>query len=74
MLMPNRDRSGLRIADLKQRQPAGSRLITAKIPAHQADAIAQLAKRLGTSKTDVLVALLIEGLDIYQRKTVKRAP
>jgi hypothetical protein len=61
--MANGTRSNLRIADLKRRQPTSRRLINVKIPAHQADAIAQLADQLGTSKTEVIVALLNTGLE-----------
>jgi hypothetical protein len=34
-----------------------------KIPMHEHDAIARLAKQLGTSKTEVIVALLNAGLE-----------
>jgi GH24 family phage-related lysozyme (muramidase) len=71
MSIPSADRSTLRIADLKQRQPTGFRLVNVKIPAHQADAIAQLAKRLGTSKTEVVIALLNAGLETAQRPKVR---
>ncbi|MFI5394542.1 MAG: hypothetical protein ACHQ9S_03325 [Candidatus Binatia bacterium] len=57
-------RSNLRIADLKRRQPSSRRLINVKIPAHQADAVARLADQLGTSKTEVIVALLNTGLEM----------
>jgi predicted XRE-type DNA-binding protein len=57
------DRSQLRIADLKQRQPRNNRLMNVKIPMHEHDAIARLAKQLGTSKTEVIVALLNAGLE-----------
>ncbi|MFI5396625.1 MAG: hypothetical protein ACHQ9S_13915 [Candidatus Binatia bacterium] len=68
MSMQRADRSTLRLADLKQPQPARSRLINMKIPAHQADAIAQLATRLGASKTEVVIALLTAGLEQGQKK------
>lgn len=59
---PN-NRSQLRIADLKQRVPSGSRLMNVKIPAHLVDAVGRLAKQLGTTKTDVVIALLNAGLE-----------
>jgi hypothetical protein len=65
--MANEARSNLRIADLKRRQPTSSRLMNMKIPAHQADAIARLADQLGTTKRDVIVALLNAGLEAVGR-------
>jgi GH24 family phage-related lysozyme (muramidase) len=65
--MANEARSNLRIADLKQRQPTSRRLINVRIPAHQADAIARLADQLGTSKSEVIVALLNAGLEAAGR-------
>ncbi len=56
-------RAGLRIADLKQRPVRTSRLMNVKIPADLSDAIDHLAKEFGTSKTEVVVALLNTGLD-----------
>ena len=56
-------RSQLRIADLKRRVPAGSRLMNVKIPAHLSDAIARLAKELDSSKTAVIIGLLNTGLE-----------
>jgi hypothetical protein len=40
---------------------------------HQVDAIARLARRLDTNKTAVVIALLIESLNIYQRQGGTRA-
>ncbi len=56
-------RSELRIADLKRRAPAATRLINVKIPANLGAAIDQLAKELDASKTEVVIALLNAGLD-----------
>ncbi len=57
------DRAHLRIADLKQRSPMAARLMNVKIPGHLADAISALAEKLGTSKTEVVIALLNTGLE-----------
>jgi hypothetical protein len=67
-MLPSADRSTLRIADLKQRKPTSFRLLNMKISAHQADAIAQLAKRLDASKNEVVIALLNAGLEQRQKK------
>ena len=37
-----------------------------KVPSHMAAAIDQLTKQLGTTKTDVVIALLNEGLAVAQ--------
>ena len=57
------DRAQLRIADLKRRSPMAARLMNVKIPAHVHDEISALATKLGTSKTEVVVALLNAGLE-----------
>jgi len=56
-------RSDLRLTDLKRRDAAVSKLMNVKIPTHVSDAIQRVAKSLGASKTDVVIALLNEGLD-----------
>ncbi len=61
-------RAGLRIADLKRRPVSTSRLMNVKIPADLSDAIDHLAKEFGTSKTEVVVALLNTGLDVAATK------
>ena len=61
-------RSRLRIADLKRGTPNASRVMNMRIPAHIAEAIDQLAKRLGASKAAVALALLNEGLDVVRKK------
>jgi hypothetical protein len=61
------DRSTLRIADLKQRRPTGSRLMNMKIPAHQWEAIAQLARQFGATKTGIVIALLNAGIESLRR-------
>jgi hypothetical protein len=57
------DRSNLRIADLKERKPTTTRLINVKIPGHIAEAISRLAEKLGTTKTELVIALLNAGLE-----------
>lgn len=66
------ERSQLRIADLKQRRPSGSRMMNVKVPSHQAQAIARLATELLASKTEIVVALLNAGLEIASKKKLKR--
>jgi hypothetical protein len=55
-------RAELRIRDLKNRQYSGSRLMNVKIPTRVSDAIERVAGDLDASKTEVVVALLNEGL------------
>jgi hypothetical protein len=64
-------RSDLRIADLKRRAPATSRLINVATPTRLADAIATLATQLGSSKTEVIIALLNAGLKVAARRKRK---
>ena len=52
----------LRLKDLKQRERSSSRLMNVKIPAYVSDAIDRVARDLDASKTEVVVALLNEGL------------
>jgi len=56
-------RSDLRLTDLKRRERSASKLMNVFVPAEVSDAIGRVARELGTSKTDVVVALLNEGLD-----------
>jgi pyrrolidone-carboxylate peptidase len=68
-----RERSQLRIQDLKaQVHPGSARVMNVKVPSHMAAAIDQLTKQLGTTKTDVVIALLNEGLAVAQDKLKKR--
>ena len=55
-------RAELRIRDLKNRTYCGSRLMNVKIPTRVSDAIERVADDLDASKTEVVVALLNEGL------------
>jgi hypothetical protein len=57
-------RGDLRLADLKARERTTSRLMNVKIPAYVSDAIQRVAKDLGASKTEVVIALLNEGLEV----------
>lgn len=56
-------RSDLRLTDLWRRDKSISKLMNVKIPADVSDAIQRVARDLGASKTEVVVALLNEGLD-----------
>ncbi len=40
-----------------------------KVPSHQAEAIARLAKELRASKTEVTIALLNAGLEIASKRS-----
>jgi len=62
----------LRLADLKARRPVSDRLMNMKIPVEFADAIDKLTRRLNTSKTAVVVALLNEGLNAAARVKVRK--
>jgi hypothetical protein len=55
--------AGIRLRDLKQRQRGSSRLMNVKIPAYVSDAIEKVARDLGASKTEVVIALLNEGIE-----------
>jgi hypothetical protein len=57
-------RSELRLSDLKKREYSTSRLMNVKIPAYVSDAIQKVANDLGASKTEVVIALLNEGLAV----------
>jgi hypothetical protein len=59
-------RAELRLSDLKNRERSSSRLMNVKIPAYVSDAIQKVATDLGASKTEVVIALLNEGLDVAQ--------
>jgi len=67
-------RSDLRLLDLRQRERGISKLMNVKIPTHVSDAIQRVAKALGASKTEAVIALLNEGLDVttFELKGWKR--
>ena len=56
-------RSDLRLMDLRSRDKTISKLMNVKIPTDVSDAIQRVARALGASKTEVVIALLNEGLD-----------
>jgi len=56
-------RADLRLTDLRRRDKGTSKLMNVKIPTHVSDAIQRVAKDLSASKTEVVIALLNEGLD-----------
>ena len=62
------ERSKLRLSDLKTRTPMGTRLMNVKVPIEVVTAIDRLSKELNTSKTNVVVALLNEGLAVANKK------
>ena len=66
--MATAERSSLRLSDLKSRTPSGTRLMNVKVPLEIGTAIDQLAKQLNTSKTNVVIALLNEGLAVAQQR------
>jgi hypothetical protein len=57
-------RSELRLADLKNRERSTARLMNVKIPAYVSDAIERVARDLDATKTDVVIALLNQGLTV----------
>jgi hypothetical protein len=50
-----------------RREPTPWRLMNVKIPAHQSDAIARLARQFGASKTEIVLVLLKAGLEAVDR-------
>ncbi len=67
-------RSNLRLADLR-RPPRVSKLMNVKVPTWVSDAIDRVVKDMGCSKTEVVIALLNEGLDVaHERMAVKFPP
>jgi hypothetical protein len=57
-------RADLRLKDLQGRERTASKLMNVKVPARVINGIQKIAKQLGVSKTDVVIALLNEGLDL----------
>ena len=61
-------RANLRIMDLKKRtRPTSTSLKNAKVPASVATAIERIAEQLNASKTEVVLALLNEGLAVAEK-------
>lgn len=56
-------RSDLRLTDLRRPARPASKLMNVRIPVHVSEAIHRVARALGASKTDVVIALLNEGLE-----------
>ena len=65
-------RGELRLSDLKNRDRSASKLMNVKIPAYVSDAIQRVATDLGASKTEVVIALLNEGLEMAQGAIKRR--
>ncbi len=57
-------RADIRLGDLRGREHAASKLMNVKIPAEVSDRIQRVANSLKASKTEVVIALLNEGLDV----------
>ena len=58
-------RSYLRLSDLRHpARKAPDKLMNVRIPVHVSDGIARVARELGVSKTEAVIALFNEGLDI----------
>jgi hypothetical protein len=64
-------RSELRLSDLEKTKTP-SKLMNVKVPVDVSNAIDRLSRRLGSSKTATVIALLNEGLDVL-RETTPRA-
>ena len=64
-------RSRLRIADLKHGTKNASRVMNVSVPSHIAEAVDELAQKLGASKAAVVLALLNEGLDLVKKRRGK---
>ena len=62
------NRSQLRIAHLKSRTPERSMMMNVKIPVSLNAELHQIADSLGASKTEVVLALLNEGLEAWRKK------
>ncbi len=64
----------LRLADLVRQpsDPVDSRLVNLKVPADVLLRVHQLARKLGTTKTATIIALLNEGLQEAYRRGVGR--
>jgi hypothetical protein len=60
-------RARLRLRDLKQANRPATRLLNVKVPQLILERIAQVSTQLGASKTEVIVALLNEGLNRASR-------
>ena len=61
-----------RIAKLRRATTVPSTMINVKVPTHITGAVDQLARRLGVSKTEVVVALLTQGLGTATKRLGKQ--
>ena len=66
-------RVDLRLGDLRGRNAVTSKLMNVKIPAEVNQKIQRVAEALKASKTEVVIALLNEGLDVSQGLVKGRA-
>jgi hypothetical protein len=64
-------RVDLRLGDLRSRGQIASKLMNVKIPSEVNQKIQRVAEALKASKTEVVIALLNEGLDISEGLTKK---
>lgn len=62
-------RSGLRLAELKQRRPGATKMLNVKVPADIAERVEVIAAHVGATRTEVIVALLNTALEAAQRRT-----
>jgi len=66
-------RVDLRLGDLRGRSQVASKLMNVKIPAEVNQKIQRVAEALKASKTEVVIALLNEGLEVSEGVIGKRA-
>ena len=68
----------LRLSDLARRgRRDGLELLSVRLPVKLLDRVDELVDRIGSGKAEVVVALLNEGLDRYERqgsRGARRAP
>ena len=65
-------RVDLRLGDLRGRSQVASKLMNVKIPAEVNQQIQRVAEALKASKTEVVIALLNEGLEVSEGLIKKR--
>ena len=61
-------RSELRLSDLRNTK-SPSKLMNVQVPDNVSEAIAKVARQMGSSKTATVIALLNEGLDVLRETT-----
>lgn len=64
-------RADIRLDDLRRREQVASKLMNVKIPAEVSDRIQKVATALKASKTEVVIALLNEGLNVANLAKVR---